>query len=391
MIPKKILLLVFACTIFSTANAQIPKLTKKDSTVVSNWLIGLGYHAVDDSVISFSGLFDIEESWNTVAYPSRISVGKYFENGLGVELIGAYSKYNKGKIVDGQILTEDKDFISFDTRLSYDLNKIIGHTGWFDPYIGSGIGYTEENDVSRATFNGVLGFKAWLSDHWGLDINTSGKWAIDSDLSNYLQHAAGVVYRFGVKKNLTKAGEEKLALINKLEEENIRINDSIANVNQVEKDRLLKEKLDRQRELESIAKLEKDKQEIKNGERKDIENALSVLDKIHFGFDSSNLTIDSRALLSKLGSILRKHPELVIEISAHTDSRGPAAYNKALSEKRLKNTINYLLEIEEIASNKVKGLAFGEEKLLNECRENVKCSEKKHRENRRSEIKILNK
>lgn len=388
---KKILLLVLALAMFSSLDAQIPKLTKKDSTVVSYWLVGLGYHAVDDSGDAFNKLLDIEKSWNAVPYPSRVSIGKYFENGLGIDVIASYLKYSEGKIVDGQSLTEDKDFISFDSRLSYDLNKIFGQTGWFDPYVGGGFGYTKANDVSRETFNGVLGFRAWFSDNWGVDVSSSGKWYMDGEASNYLQHAAGVLYRFGVKKNLTKKGKEKLALINKLEEENIRINDSIAHVAKVEKDKLVKEKLDKEkRELERIAKLEKEKQEAKKLEQKSIENAISVLDNIHFGFDSSSITNESRDILSKLGSLLRNHPELVIEISSHTDSRGSSAYNRILSEKRLKSTINYLLENEEIASNKVEGKAFGEEKLINNCGDKVRCSEEKHGENRRSEIKVLN-
>lgn len=391
MIHKKILSLVFAFAIISSVNAQTPELTKKDSTVVSSWLVGLGYHAVDDSGDAFNRLFDFDKAWNTVAYPSRVNVGKYFENGVGLEVIGAYLKYKKGKKIENDILEEDQNFISLDSRISYDLNKIIGETGWFDPYIGAGVGFTRVADVSRTTYNGVLGFKAWFSDHWGVDVNSSGKFTFErtTNGTNYLQHAAGVVYRFGVKKDLTRKGEEKLAAIKAIEKENIRINDSIARVAQVEKDRILKEKLDKQKELERIAKLEKDKQDAKNKEQKDIENAINVLDNIHFGFDSSSLTAESRNILSKLGAILRKNPELVIEIGAHTDSRGPAVYNKILSEKRLKSTIKYLLEKENVASNKVEGQAFGEEKLLNECSGEVRCIEAKHRENRRSEIKIL--
>lgn len=393
MIPKKILALVYVCVFISSINAQtqLPELTKKDSTAVSYWLVGLGYNIIDDSGDVFDRLFDIEESWHAVAYPSRINVGRYFENGLGIEAIAAYVKYSEGKRVDRETINENKEFLSFDTRLSYDLNKIVGETGWFDPYVGIGLGYTRANSLSRGTFNGVLGFRTWFSDNWAADVNTSGKWSLDGTATNYLQHAVGVVYRFDKKKELTKKGKKKLALINQLKEEQIKINDSIALIAEAkESARLLEEKLARERENNRIAKLEEEKQKAKNKELQDIKSAIQNLDKIYFAFNSSNLNSPSKNILTKLAKILNDYPELIVEISAHTDSRGAAKYNQILSEKRLKSTIKYLLENQGILPKKVEGKAFGEEKLLNECNGKVKCSEEKHKQNRRSEIKILN-
>lgn len=388
----KILLVVLVCTSTSSIFAQsdqLPQLTKKDSTVVSSWIFGLGYNIIDDSGDVFDELFDIKDSWHALPYPSRISIGKYFENGLGIEAIAAYTKYSKNKRVDGIIISEEKDFLSFDARLSYDLNKIIGETGWFDPYVGLGLGYTDANNISRGTFNGVLGFRTWFSDNIGLDFNSSGKWSFDSDATNYLQHVVGVVYRFDAKKELTRKGEEKLALIKKIEAENIRVNDSIALAAKAEETaRMLKEKLSQDKENARIAQIEKEKKDAKEKEFKQIENAISALDKINFNFDSSNLDIKSKKMLLELIDISNNHPELIIEISSHTDSRGPALYNQKLSEQRLKSTINYLLE-NNVLENKVLGKALGEEKLLNECDNQTRCSEAKHRENRRSEIKII--
>ena len=87
-------------------------------------------------------------------------------------------------------------------------------------------------------------------------------------------------------------------------------------------------------------------------------------------------------------SILNKNPELVIEITSHTDSRGNDDYNKKLSERRLKSTLNYLFE-NGIAKERIVGGAYGEEKLTNECDNNTKCFDNKHNKNRRSEIKII--
>src|SRR5690606_13415914 len=107
----------------------------------------------------------MKDQWNIVPYPSRINIGRYFRNGLGLEAIAAYNRYKEGYKVDGQINPEVKDYFSMDARLSYDLNKLVGETGWFDPYVGAGVGYTDANDVGRGTYNAVFGFRTWFSDH----------------------------------------------------------------------------------------------------------------------------------------------------------------------------------------------------------------------------------
>ncbi len=49
----------------------------------------------------------------------------------------------KGNIIDGIVNPEDINYYGLDTRLSYDLNKIIGETNWFDPYLHVGADQTE--------------------------------------------------------------------------------------------------------------------------------------------------------------------------------------------------------------------------------------------------------
>jgi OOP family OmpA-OmpF porin len=381
---KKVLLVVLFANIFTTY-AQTPELTKKDSIIVSSWMFGVGFNAVDDSDQPFSKLTDISGEWNAVPYPSRLSLGKYFKNGLGVEAIAAYNKYQKGKIVRRAPMPNDKDYFSFDTRLSYDLNKIIGETGWFDPYVGVGIGYSYILDGHIATYNGVVGFRTWFSDRFGLDVNSSGKWAFKTDYSNHLQHAIGVVYRFGIVKELTEEGEAKLELIN----EAARVNDSIAAANKAAEDRQRElDRLEAQREADRLAQIEKEKEVAKLKEKNDIENKINNLDNVNFAFNSSFLTNAGKKTLSDLTLILNEYPKLQLEISSHTDSRGTDHYNQWLSERRLKSTLDYLTN-KGIETNRIVGKAFGEEKLVNECDDHTKCSEIKHAENRRSDFKII--
>src|SRR5690606_23394414 len=127
-------------------------LTKKDSIVTRFWMVSLGTNIVDDSGDEFGKLFDIKDAWNMAPYPSRVSVGRYYKNGLGLEAVGTYNKYKEGKIIDNTVNLEDVDYFGLDFRVSYDLNMILGQTGFFDPYVGIGAGYTDANHEGRGTY-----------------------------------------------------------------------------------------------------------------------------------------------------------------------------------------------------------------------------------------------
>ncbi|MGZ0016860.1 OmpA family protein [Yeosuana sp. AK3] len=389
MILKKSFLLAFLIANIFSAQSQTTEITKKDSTIVSSWIAGIGFNIVDDSDDVFHRLLDVNDAWNAVPYPSRLSIGRYFKNGLGIEAIASYNKYKKGKIVDGLPLESNKNYYAIDSRLSYDLNKIIGQTAWFDPYIGAGIGYTHANDISRGTYNAVLGFRAWFNDKIGLDVNSSGKWTMNPDLTNHLQHAIGLVYRFNAEKELSKKGKAKLELIEALAIETTKRNDSIALANKVaEENRLLTEQLEKEKEIARLAKLEKENQQALEQEKSEIQTKIDALETIYFTFDSSYLTQSSQIKLSKLILILNEYPKLLVEINSNTDSRGSASYNKNLSEKRLQSILDYLIK-KGVETHRIVGKANGEEHLVNECDDHTTCSEIKHKQNRRSEIKII--
>ena len=95
-------------------------------------------------------------------FPSRISIGRYFKSGLGLELIGAYNKYKQGKVIDQATITEDINYYSGDLRLTYDLNRLVGRTGVFSPYAGGGVGYTDANNQGRGTYNATVGVRGMV-------------------------------------------------------------------------------------------------------------------------------------------------------------------------------------------------------------------------------------
>ncbi|TAI48554.1 OmpA family protein [Flagellimonas allohymeniacidonis] len=372
-----------------TGNAQDLELTAKDTIVKSSWMVSLGINVVDDSGDEFGNLLDIEDGWNMVPFPSRISVGRYFKNGVGLEAIGTYNRYKEGKVIDNEINTEDIDYFGIDFRVSYDLNQILGETGFFDPYVGIGAGYTDANNEGRGTYNAVVGFRTWFSDHWGLDFNSTGKWAMSTEnATNHIQHAVGVVYQFDIEKGLSQKGEEKLALWQELEKEQQRVQDSIAAKQRADEEaRLLAERLEKEKEAARLAEAEKNKKESEQSRRTSIENELNALGNVYFALNSSYLTTRDKELLDKLVVILETTPSLELEISSHTDSRGTDKYNQWLSERRAKRTVDYIVD-KGIASDRVEPSAFGETRLVNECGDGISCEEEKHQKNRRSEFVI---
>ncbi len=382
--------LFLACLCFGSIFGQDEDLqiTSKDSLVESSWIIGLGYNIVDDSGDVFDDLFSVDSQWNALPYPSRISIGRYFKNGIGLEAIGSYNKYKAGKIIDRVVNDSDKEYWGIDARLTYDLNRLIGETAWFDPYVGIGAGYTNANNKARGTYNAVIGFRTWFSDRLGLDFSSSGKWAMGNTGTNHLQHAVGVVYQFDIEKKLSKKGEAKSAMIAALVIEKQRLNDSISEADRAREAATLAEILAKEKEKTRLAAIEKLKEDAKNRRKQQIEKTIRDLGYVYFDLNSSYLNSKSKKVLKALSVVLTKNPELALKVTSHTDSRGQSTYNNWLSERRANRTVDYLVDIG-IASNRLTARSYGEENLLNDCDDNTYCPEEKHQINRRSEFVIV--
>ena len=93
--------------------------------------------------------------------------------------------------------------------------------------------------------------------------------------------------------------------------------------------------------------------------------------------------------MQKVIAVLKKYPSMTIDVRSHTDSRATSAYNDALSNRRNKSTIKYIVDVGGIAADRLTGKGYGESQLVNNCSDGVKCSEEEHQLNRRSEFIIV--
>jgi outer membrane protein OmpA-like peptidoglycan-associated protein len=108
---------------------------------------------------------------------------------------------------------------------------------------------------------------------------------------------------------------------------------------------------------------------------------------IYFDFDKSNIREEAALDLEKILDVLNQNPTMKLDIRSHTDSRGTFKYNEALSERRVKSTIGWLIQ-NGVNSNRLTGRGYGENQLVNKCSDNVTCTEEEHQLNRRSEFII---
>ena len=111
-----------------------------------------------------------------------------------------------------------------------------------------------------------------------------------------------------------------------------------------------------------------------------------ILNPIYFDFDKSNITNKAAFELDKLVAIMEKYPDMIIRAESHTDSRGPASYNKGLSDRRAKSTAQYVIS-KGISEERISGVGKGEEEPNVDCSQG--CSKEEHAQNRRSEFIIV--
>ena len=123
--------------------------------------------------------------------------------------------------------------------------------------------------------------------------------------------------------------------------------------------------------------------DVKEGD--DIAKIFEVV--IYFDLDKWNIRPDAQLELEKVVSVMKNYPAFNIDVRSHTDSRANDAYNMILSDNRAKSTINYLIS-RGIAKERLTGKGYGETKLVNHCDNGVRCREKEHQLNRRSEFII---
>lgn len=108
-------------------------------------------------------------------------------------------------------------------------------------------------------------------------------------------------------------------------------------------------------------------------------------DSIMFHLGKFELKKIAEQELLLIEETMKKYPHLRLMIAAHTDSRGSSEYNQKLSEKRAESTFDYLVKLG-VDPIRITSVGYGESRLINGCKDGVKCSKEEHAANRRIEF-----
>ena len=109
---------------------------------------------------------------------------------------------------------------------------------------------------------------------------------------------------------------------------------------------------------------------------------------VNFDFDKSTLRPDAIAILNEAVDILKRYPDLKVEVAGHTDLCGTDAYNQSLSERRARAVYDYLTSNGIDAGRLVGPNGYGESRPLVQTPQTL--PDCKNETNRRTELNVQN-
>ncbi|MDC0231623.1 OmpA family protein, partial [Aureispira] len=112
-----------------------------------------------------------------------------------------------------------------------------------------------------------------------------------------------------------------------------------------------------------------------------------TLENIYYDYDDDKIRDDAKKPLDSLTVILKRNPNLNIQLSSHTDCRGANGYNEKLSQRRAESAVQYLIQ-NGINPDRLKAKGYGENKHAIDCK-CQDCSDIEHQQNRRTTFLIL--
>ncbi|MGV8946757.1 MAG: OmpA family protein [Lutibacter sp.] len=164
------------------------------------WAIGIGVNAVHNPMAPQTPSEDYfrTQDWNMLPAMSKLTVGRYLDRGLTLEGSASVNKLTK----NGRASISELSFYALDGLLKFDINNLIGQTGFFDPYVLVGGGYTWVDGNGASNFDAGAGVNLWFNDNIGLNLQSSAKRSFPEDFvldGWYFQHSVGIVLKFGGK------------------------------------------------------------------------------------------------------------------------------------------------------------------------------------------------
>lgn len=110
-------------------------------------------------------------------------------------------------------------------------------------------------------------------------------------------------------------------------------------------------------------------------------------DEINFDYNLWYLRRDAKKAIDKVIRLMKKYPDMIVEVGTHSDIRGNNKYNLKLSQKRATSVRMYFME-QGIEPDRISAVGYGETQPLIKCLSEEACTEEQHEINRRCEFII---
>ncbi|OON70883.1 OmpA family protein [Hymenobacter sp. CRA2] len=114
-----------------------------------------------------------------------------------------------------------------------------------------------------------------------------------------------------------------------------------------------------------------------------VKNKAIVVENIFYDYNKWDIRPDAATELDKLVQTLVDNPDISIELSSHTDSRGKDAFNQTLSQKRAQSAVDYIIS-KGIPKARITAKGYGETAPVIKSAK----TEEEHQRNRRTEFKV---
>jgi outer membrane protein OmpA-like peptidoglycan-associated protein len=113
-----------------------------------------------------------------------------------------------------------------------------------------------------------------------------------------------------------------------------------------------------------------------------------VVQNVYYDYDKAEVKPESYPALDEIVRMLNTYPNMEIELSAHTDSKGSDEYNQRLSEARAQSVVDYLVS-KGIAKERLVAKGYGETQPVAPNTIDGKDNPEGREKNRRTEFKVL--
>lgn len=218
--------------------------------------------------------------------------------------------------------------------------------------------------------------------------------------SNYIVSASKVGYTedsrsFSLQKERGQSNDASMALkslevIKQEEQVALEEQKKADKLAQEEKVKAQKEEKEREKAVAEVKKKEKIKEIVaaeKDVVKDDKDRLVIKTEPIYFDYDLWYIRRDSKPILDRVVELMKKYPNMIVEIGSHTDLRGGKTYNRVLSGNRAESTRDYIIG-NGISPKRIFAKGYGESVPVIKCASDDACTEEQHELNRRSEFVI---